>query len=442
MSYNALLSLGAVSFETLPSASSLEGLHVAHDRIKVAPKHRRPPSRAQPKSSSMNLKSNPSKPHRRSKTDPQDLLRKGDQRENSQAAESNRSSDVVNKTIYEAPESGEQQTKESVVADMKAKASATLSKLPESQEPSKTENTTDADAANKKEEKESTPMKTSTNLHEESKIQKLVKTKVIENGDTRIKTECDDSGENKEQRAEKILNDQEKKKEMGITAKEQTEGKTAISKVSSEGNKENEMEEDERILSPGSNDEDTRNGEAILREVNGYNDENKPSLDKSKKSLSNKRSVMKDSTTDQVKPVVRKGVSLNSIGHYSIEPMKNSPDAIPKTPADKGKINGVALAENKNDQSDRSVSAEIPSEVIARKQEANTTQSAVNELKTNTPSHEKNQAVKLREKPRVKKEEPASASGQPAWIELANRRSKRYSEFLEDADQKATQVKA
>ena len=121
----------AVSFENLPSASSLEGLQAAHDKIKVKPKHRRPPTRLQNKSKSMNLKKNPAKPHRRSKTDPTDLTDE-DGVNTEQGSASTRNSHVISGTIPEDQECSDEQSKESVVADLKAKANDILSNLNES----------------------------------------------------------------------------------------------------------------------------------------------------------------------------------------------------------------------------------------------------------------------------------------------------------------------
>ena len=109
----------AVSFEDLPSTSSLEGLQAAHDRIKVAPKHRRPPTRVRCNSSSMNpLNSGKVKPHRRSKTDPKDFTVKP-------KVESNSSSDVT-AAIFKSQESNEEQRKEKLFADLKAKAESVI----------------------------------------------------------------------------------------------------------------------------------------------------------------------------------------------------------------------------------------------------------------------------------------------------------------------------
>ena len=100
----------AVSFEDLPSTSSLEGLQAAHDRIKVAPKHRRPPTRGRSDSSSMNpLNSGKMKPHRRSKTDPKDFTVKP-------KVQSNSSADVT-AAIFKSQETNEEQRKEKLLAE-------------------------------------------------------------------------------------------------------------------------------------------------------------------------------------------------------------------------------------------------------------------------------------------------------------------------------------
>ena len=143
-----LFFLAAVSFDNLPSASSLEGLQAAHDKIKIAPKHRRPPTRVNSRSSSMKLQNNSVKPHRRPKTDPKDLTVKTSV-DKEQGSGSARNSDVINDTILEAQEVIDEQSKESAVADLKAKVNNILANLSESPR------TTDKMTENGTEEKKS-----------------------------------------------------------------------------------------------------------------------------------------------------------------------------------------------------------------------------------------------------------------------------------------------
>ncbi|XP_068703603.1 glutamic acid-rich protein-like [Montipora foliosa] len=135
----------AVSFENLPSVSSIDGLQAAHDKIKIAPKHRRPPTRMQTKSSSMNMKNNPVKPHRRSKTDPKDLTSSEADDNQDQESGGIRNSDVTSGTELETPEVIYEPSKESIVADLKMKVNDILKNLKESSEPTSQDNVADTE---------------------------------------------------------------------------------------------------------------------------------------------------------------------------------------------------------------------------------------------------------------------------------------------------------
>ena len=98
----------AISFDSLPSASSLEGLQAAHDKIKVAPKHRRPPRKARTRTSSGRaVKEPPHKMlHKRSNTVPEDLLGRSEDLLGS-VGEADRHGSLVSRTIFESAEIGE-----------------------------------------------------------------------------------------------------------------------------------------------------------------------------------------------------------------------------------------------------------------------------------------------------------------------------------------------
>ena len=98
----------AVSFDSLPNASSLEGLQAAHDKIKAAPKHRRPPARARARTSSTHVTKElpPKRPHKRSKTVPTGLIGKIEETPKA-AGDTKRNSDIVSRTIFENAEMGE-----------------------------------------------------------------------------------------------------------------------------------------------------------------------------------------------------------------------------------------------------------------------------------------------------------------------------------------------
>lgn len=114
--------VAAVSFESDPHASSIEGLQAAHDKIKAAPKKRRPPTRARSRTSSLGVGDTPDnkdpKAHKRSITDPTDLTRERTYSGN--RLDSSSMSDFLNNTIFET-EDEEGQTVTSPQASQKDK---------------------------------------------------------------------------------------------------------------------------------------------------------------------------------------------------------------------------------------------------------------------------------------------------------------------------------
>ena len=342
--------IAAVSFENLPSASSLEGLQAAHDRIKVAPKHRRPPSRAHSNSSSRNL--TPVKPHRRSKTDPQDLTVKP-------YVENTTNSDVVNATIFEAVEISDEQKKEKTVADLKAKAYNILA-----------------------------------NVRESPKLS----SETVVNG--------------AEKKEGKPLNDEEKNKQDCVA--ECTTDST---------NKANQAFESKQSLQLKNAEVETNAKKIVLKELNSKKEEFRPVLDMKRRSESLNILVAKGQSGELVhttavdKPQLRRrGFSLNSF-----ESKEKTSDPKPTKMMESEKIVETVAA-----QEGESVNVQISNGCVSQTEFK---VSALNCLEKNVPSGAK----------ACDKEE---SSGQPAWIELANKRSKRLSQLIDEGVKEESQVKA
>lgn len=258
----------AVSFETLPNASSLEGLQAAHDKIKVKPKHRRPPTRFQNKSKSMNLKSNPAKPHRRSKTYPTDLTDEHDV-STEQGSVSTRNSRVISGTIPEGQEGTDEQSRESVIADLKAKANDILSNLNESPK------TRSQVIVNGTSDEEGQLV---GELHEEQKTKRGSVTESTAD-------------------IEQVKPNQTDEKNKTFTGKE---------------NKATESEQNQQVVNVI---EHVKAEDKVLKELNVKRQISRPQLDISRKSESLQIFEVKgksENTSPKGKPSLRKGVSLDS----------------------------------------------------------------------------------------------------------------------------------
>lgn len=370
--------VAAVSFENLPSALSLEGLQAAHDRIKIAPKHRRPPTRAHPNSSSMNVKRNPLKPHRRSKTDPQDLATKTNVgTESNEGLAGSRSSDIVNTTIFEASEISDEKSKEQVIADMKAKASEVLAKVCESPK---------------------------------------VNEKRIENGaDT-----SDEVGENEGH----IQTEGEKSQESAEEQiKELHENKNNVAV-----DKENEDVHSTKPNVQIENKEESKAKETILKELNVKKDESRPLLDVSRRSISLNNFGIKDKSLEStIKPPLQRGFSLDSSEQNNDKSEVKTADVKLSESAQKEQPNKTErVHENKRSDVQNTGEKMSPTDVSKLESKAPMPSSLVKNLDADRTFT----GVKLREKAHEKDD----TSEQPAWIKLANRKSERYSQLLDNKD--------
>ena len=368
--------VAAVSFENLPSASSLEGLQAAHDRIKIAPKHRRPPTRAHPNSSSMNVKRNPVKPHRRSKTDPQDLsAKKKVETESSEGLAGSRSSDIVNTTIFEALEVSDEKSKEKVLADMKAKASEVLAKVCESP-------------------------KVSERKIENSAVTGDVVCEGVEEKEGHIQTEGEKNQESVEGHIKEL---------------HESENKVVV-------NKENEDVQSTKPNVQIENKEESKAKETVLKELNVKKDESRPLLDMSRRSISLKNFGIKDKAPEStVKPPLQRGVSLDRTEKNNDKSEGKTADVNLRKPVEKEKSNKTeSVHEDKSSESQKSGEKMSPTDSKA---------SMPSSLVKNFDEDKTLTGVKLRGKAHEKDD-----SEQPAWIKLANRKSERLSQLLDPKD--------
>ena len=419
------LFVAAVSFESLPRASSLEGLQAAHDRIKIAPKHRRPPTRAHPNSTSMNIKRNPSKPHRRSKTDPKDMsaTKTNVETESNEELSSNRNSDIVNTTIFEALESSEEQNKERVIADVKAKASDILAKVQESPRVSE-------------------QLESGTGISDE-----VVAVKVHEK-EVHTQTE---GGENKEteivqEMEDHTQNEGEEKKESEIVQEmedhSQNEGEENKESMEQHVNEldENEMDNKDSIVINKENEdvqptkadvqmeskEESKAKEMILKELNIRKEGSRPMLDISRRSKSLGKNFGKKESA--MKPPMPNRFSLDRIEqNINNSEAKNTAVLELRKLLEKEKPSKTeGVHEEKGNDSQNSGEKITPVDDSKLQSKVSTPSSLIKSLNADkTPT-----GTKLKDK----STEQDNTSHQPDWIKLATKKSERLSQLLDSKD--------
>lgn len=377
----------AVSFESLPRASSLEGLQAAHDRIKIAPKHRRPPTRAHPNSTSVNIKRNPIKPHRRSKTDPKDPSAETSvETESNEELASKRNSDIVNATIFEALESSEEQSKEKVLADMKAKASDILAKVQESPKLS-----------------ERSVIGTSTSDQ--------VVPEVVQEKEDHTLAEGKGNKESTEQHV-KVLGENEMDcKDVVI-------------------NKENEDVQPTKPDVQMENKEETKAKETILKELNVKKDASRPMLDIRRRSKSLGKNFGKNESP--IKPPMPNRFSLDSIEQNIDDPQEKNTTVLElRKVAEKEKsITTASVHEEKSKGAQSSGKKMTPVDDSKLYSKVSTPSL----LLKSSDADKKPTGTKLKDKPT----EQDNTSGQPDWIKLAAKKSERLSQLLDSKDVEAS----
>lgn len=376
---NLFLFTAAVSFENIPNVSSIDGLQAARDKIKAAPKHRRPPTRIQAKTSSVSLKNNPVEPHRRSKTDPNHLTNKeGENPEQSSGGGKN--SDVASETKLETLEVTCEPSKESVVADLKMKDNDILASLSESPEDANQNN-----VRNSTEEQDT--------LQAEREKEDLIIESTAGNEQTELSLE-------------------EKENE----------------NVNDEGNKRIDGKETPQPERVEENE--------ILKEVNGKAELNRPHLDGNGRSESLQLFEVKGKSKE-VNPrddhsALRKGQSLISRESNVKAPIIALTELIEKPQQSQ------EIKEHRQERSDLQNSTE---KQISGQEESKDSSSSQEESKDSTSEEIEALSAPHVLKKATNKEE---VSGQPAWVQLANkrRRSQRLSQLIEDGGQECNKVMA
>lgn len=326
----------------------------------------------------MNVKKKPVKPHRRSKTDPKDLSAKNNmETESNEGLGSSRNSDVISTTIVEALEISDEQSKDKVVADIKAKASDILAKVRNS--PKLSEKRIENDGG------------TSDELVPE----------IVGEKEGRIQTER----ENNQQGAEERIKEMDNK--------------------SNVVNKENEVQT--KLNVQIENKEESNLKEKVLKELNIKKDVSRPLLEMSRRCESLKHFGAKDkSEKSTMKSPLRRGFSLNSI--------EQSDDKLEEKNGDRLKLSKLMQSEKpnksesslKDNSNDSQNSAEKMSHANVSEMESKV--SMHSSLVKGLDADKAHAGAKLRENAYEKDKTP----GQPAWIELANTRSKRLSHLLDD----------
>lgn len=454
----------AVSFEDLPSTSSLEGLQAAHDRIKVAPKHRRPPTRVRCNSSSMNpLNSCNVKPHRRSKTDPKDFTVKP-------KVESNSSSDVTT-AIFKSQETTEEQRKEKLFADLKAKAESVITnssptntemlvsdkegKDLKSEEKNKQncakdgsaesemkynkENQTDSKnrlVHENTEEKKSEDkiLKELNNKNEEYRLSLKKRSESLEVIEPKSKLESEicpdteaDSAEPQKRRgfSLNIFESKQKSSDRELKVRKQLENEKLV-KTS--------VYRENQPASPPTNNVSTSKMEPVVPTSTGLDE---------KSSLGSKASAGKETNSEQkagFRPAMKKrSESLDVVETKG----KSGPEigshtgAVSKPQVRRGfSLDSVESTEKSSDLKVR--------KLVMEKEKIGTTSVCKNNQSANT-QRENQTEVNLDEKNLLspKESDKEASSIQPSWVELANQRSKRLSQLLnEDVKETNSQVKA
>ena len=404
----------AVSFEKLPSASSLEGLQVARDRIKVAPKHRRPPSRALSNKSSKNMKGNPLKPHRQSKTDPQEFSSKSSTvTESIEGKGNSENSDVINVTISEDTEIKNEPGRDEIVAELKANGTEILNKALRS-----------STVLEKKEE---------NNLispGDVSKAEDIIETKGIQEQETtvgsieasiRIGEDNEDKSFNRNEKDTTIQSKESVKTQEKVSEpREEVPQKYFTSKETSrpfldlyKGSKSlYNFEKDSAIQSK--ENQKTQKKESDLREEvpqkNFAGKEiSRPFLDLNMRSKSLKNfKKTEPSEESPVKSPLQRGFSLNSIKQNG----EKSPD-LKLEKLEKNRKQGKNVIEQ---------SKSLVVKNLSQISQACKVQSLAFVPASPSKAFDADKVPHEKEK----------ASNQPAWIALANRRSKRLSQLLND----------
>lgn len=320
------------------------------------------------KSSSMNLKNNPVKLHRRSKTDPKDLTM-----DKEQGGGSTVNSDVISGTIFETLEISDEQSKEKVLADLKVKANDLV-----------------------------------TNACESPKVGN----KTIVNGTEEEEGDIQVNSERNKQNTTDI----------------KQPGESAMNNINNVAiDKENKSSESKQSLQLENVGEQAIVTEKVLKELNGKK-ESRPVLDLSRRSESLQIFEVKGKSAESgTKPPLRKGLSLNSFESK-------------ETTAD---IKHAKLLANEkqletSQELDKSTGFQNSAEKI---KDATFSQEEPRGLMPGTLLKSSDEKVLPSEKIVKKACDDEESSEQPAWIKLANRRSERLSQLIDEGGKEDNKVK-
>lgn len=335
----------------------------------------------------MNIKRNPIKPHRRSKTDPSDLsANTNTETEANEELASKRNSDVVNTTIFEALESSEEQSKEKV----KTKASDILAKVQESPRVGKR----------------------------------------LESGTSTRDEVLPDAVEEKEDHSQ---SKREKNKEAAEQHVKELDENKMDNKDNVVINKENEHVQPNTPDVLMENKEESKTKETVLKELNVKKDVSRPLLDMSRRTKSlTKNFQKKESGT---KPPLPNRFSLDSIEQHIDNTEEQSATYLVQLRkfAEKEKPNKAEIVHEQKSQESQNSSEEVtPADVSHVQSEVSTPSSLMKSLdadKTLT-------GTKLKDKPT----EQNNTSNQPDWIKLATKKSERLSQLLDSKDVQVTRV--
>lgn len=331
----------------------------------------------------MNIKRNPIKPHRRSKTDPSDLsANTNTETEANEELASKRNSDVVNTTIFEALESSEEQSKEKVLADMKAKASDILAKVQESPRVGKR-------------------LESGTSTRDE------VLPEAVEEKEDHSQSKREQNKETAEQHVKELDENKMDNKDNVVI------------------NKENEHVQPNAPDVLMENKEESKAKETILKELNVKKDASRPLLDMSRRTKSlTKNFQKKESGT---KPPLPNRFSLDSIEQHIDNTEEQSATYLVQLRkfAEKEKPNKAESVHEQKGQESQNSSEEVTPDVSQVQSEVSTSSSLMKSLDAETLT-----GTKLKDKPT----EQSNTSNQPDWIKLATKKSERLSQLLDSKD--------
>ena len=331
----------------------------------------------------MNIKRNPIKPHRRSKTDPSDLsANTNTETEADEELASKRNSDVVNTTIFEALESSEEQSKEKVLADMKAKASDILAKVQESPRVGKR-------------------LESGTSTRDE------VLPEAVEEKEDHSQSKREQNKETAEQHVKELDENKMDNKHNVVINKENEHVQANTPDVLME------------------NKEESKAKETILKELNVKKDASIPLLDMSRRTKSlTKNFQKKESGT---KPPLPNRFSLDSIEQHIDNTEEQSATYLVQLRkfAEKEKPNKAESVHEQKGQESQNSSEEVTPDVSQVQSEVSTPSSLMKSLDAETLT-----GTKLKDKPT----EQSNTSNQPDWIKLATKKSERLSQLLDSKD--------